>query len=68
MKPLVVTSVWAAEFCCCHYEAGFSVLGLFRRREDARRVLREHREEYLGHGRRKRQSWQHWRVQRHDVQ
>jgi hypothetical protein len=31
-------------------------------------VLREHREDYLDHGRRKRQMWQHWRVQRHDVQ
>ena len=68
MKPHVVPYVWAAEFCCCHYEAGFSVLGLFRRREDARRVLRGHREDYLDNGRRKRQLWQHWRVQRHDVQ
>jgi hypothetical protein len=66
MKRPVVSYVWVAEYCWCHYEAGFTVLGLFRRREDARRALRKHRNAELCGD--KRRPSQHWRVQRYEVQ
>lgn len=60
--------VYAAEFCGCSYEAGFSVISLHEKRKDAEKVMSRHKRAYLGErGRRRRESWELWRVHKYEV-